>query len=65
MTELIDNGDGVVFYRDWPIIQEKATCHCDTMERTDDSFVLVTWVKSVDEVRKSRFGRQVYNDLEP
>ena len=65
VIELIDNGHGVVFDWDVSIIQETALCHCDTMKRTDDSFVLITWVKSVDEVRKSRFGRQVYNYLEP
>ena len=59
VIELIDHGHRVVFDRDWSLIQDKATGHCDTLERTDDSFDLINWVKSVDEVDKPGFGRQV------
>ena len=54
VAELVRAGHRVVFDRDRCYIQDKKTGWCDTIDQTEDSFELTTWVKAApSEANKS------------
>lgn len=46
VIEIVDSGHRVVFDKHWSFIEDKSSEWRDTIDRRDDEFELVTWVKS-------------------
>ena len=58
VIELVKSGHRVVFDQEWSYIMDKESGKCDTIDQTEDTFELTTWVKSAGSPSEKGFPGQ-------